>query len=190
MVYAFCSLSDLSPEQYRAVWARLSPRRQEHISRLKKAEDQQRSLACSHLALELSRQLGWQGLLDRAENGCPTLPGSGLYVSLAHSAQLVAAAVSHRPVGIDCEQVRPIRLNLTRLVCTPRELEQLLQGAPLPEGLCRDEAMLDRFFRIWTAKEAYFKKEGTGITDLKRVDTTGLHPIWKQADGYILCIME
>ena len=69
------------------------------------------------------------------------------------------------------EQIRAVRSKLTGKVCTPEEL-RYIQEAPGWGEILTGEAML-RFFRVWTSKEAYFKWTGTGITDLKSVDTLG-----------------
>jgi phosphopantetheinyl transferase len=50
-------------------------------------------------------------------------------------------------------------------------------------------ALLTRFFKIWTAKEAYFKQQGTGITDLKAVHYHDLAPLHFEEDGCMITII-
>ena len=48
---------------------------------------------------------------------------------------------------------------------------------------------MQRFFEIWTAKEAYFKKCGTGITNLKSVNSLTLSRQMHILGDYILHII-
>jgi 4'-phosphopantetheinyl transferase len=110
----------------------------------------------------LARRLGVSPLelaFRRGERGKPALVGSELAFNLSHSGGLALIAVAERgEVGVDLEQVRPLR-----------RLDLLEQGA-----LTRDErgtlmrAGNERtrtrwFLRHWTAKEAVAKAFGAGL---------------------------
>ncbi|MBR4109539.1 MAG: 4'-phosphopantetheinyl transferase superfamily protein [Oscillospiraceae bacterium] len=172
-------------------YERLSPSRKEHIDRLKKPEDKRRSLTGELLVQKLvAEQFSVSGaILHRSANGQPYLTGCELYVSIAHCDEKVACAVSHTPVGMDIEKLRPVNLKLCRHICTAEEKEYLLQGKELEDQPCEDPEVIHRFFRIWTAKEAYFKKLGTGITDLKSVNTLPLQTQLHIIDGYMVQIL-
>jgi len=191
MRWCYCNLSDFTPEEYKKAYACLSPSRKAHIDRFRKQEDRARSLAAELLVQKLLKEMGIKnGVLHRAENGQPRLEGCDLYVSITHCDKLVACAVSHEPVGIDAERIRPMDLNASRHVCVAEEKAYLLgDGAVFGEQPCSDPAVLRRFFEIWTAKEAYFKKQGTGITDLKSVNilTLDRHPFY--VGDYIIQII-
>lgn len=83
-----------------------------------------------------------------------TPTGTGLHVSLATRAGVVALALAHHPVGIDIERVDPA-------------------GEPPFEALHPDERQMLRdllpparplaFARLWSAKEAYVKALGIGF---------------------------
>ncbi|MEU5088328.1 4'-phosphopantetheinyl transferase superfamily protein [Streptomyces sp. NPDC021356] len=92
--------------------------------------------------------------------GRPTVRGleHDLHLSLAHTEELIAVAVSRGgPVGVDAESVtRRASFELLRAhVCTPEEAEVL---AALP-----DAERNARFLRLWTLKEAYTKALGQGM---------------------------
>ncbi|MFE5602983.1 4'-phosphopantetheinyl transferase family protein [Streptomyces coelicoflavus] len=92
--------------------------------------------------------------------GQPTLRGFGgeLWLSLAHTEELIVVAVSRRgPVGVDTESVtRRVSFEaLHEQMCTPREAELL---AALPA-----DRRAARFLRLWTLKEAYTKALGQGM---------------------------
>ena len=85
-----------------------------------------------------------------------------LGVSIAHSQDWVACAVSDAPVGIDIERLRPRSdlLALAAMTNSPARCEEL---ACLP-----DDAQLLRFYQWWTLKEAWLKRQGLGL-DLARM---------------------
>ena len=73
-------------------------------------------------------------------------------------------------------------LNVTRAT---NLLPQIGEKAATVEN----RAVLERFYEVWTAKEAYFKKMGTGITDLKSVDVTSLEKKVIIEDDYLITII-
>ena len=74
-------------------------------------------------------------------------------ISLSHSKNALAVAISDRPVGIDIELISPPRsARFAEWVLTPDELSEL---AALPDG-CRAEFIISR----WTAKESIYKRTG------------------------------
>lgn len=174
MQWLACKTEDFSREDYARAYENLTPSRKEHIDRFRKAEDRRRSLAGELLAQRLLREKFnvTDAVLYRSENGQPALCGCDLFVSIAHCGDMAVCAVSEEPVGIDIERIRPMDLAAARHVCVAEELQYLLEGNPIPEKgtLCEDAVLLRRFYEIWTAKEAYFKKQGTGITNLRSVN--------------------
>lgn len=97
--------------------------------------------------------------LEKAENGAP-IPMDGIYWSLSHKSTYVAAVVSHRPVGIDIERIRPVAEGVQRRTAAPAEWELSPN---------RD---LGLFYRYWTAKEAVLKAVGIGLAGLERCRVT------------------
>lgn len=92
-------------------------------------------------------------------NGKPVIDGPGdLMFNLSHSkgAALIAVA-SGRRVGVDLEQVRPMRdfEALAERFFAPAERDEL-------RALAAEERQA-AFFRAWTRKEAYIKATGEGI---------------------------
>lgn len=192
MHWSCCDTDTFSSQELQKAFAALTPSRKEHIQRLRQPEDQRRSLAAELLARQLLQErYGITGAqLHRRENGRPYLEGCDLFISLAHSAQKVACALSASPVGIDVEQIRPVDLKLCRHVCVEQELAYILaEYRQEQDRQCRDPEVLRRFFEVWTAKEAYFKKQGTGITDLRSVNILQQPRQVHLIDGYVLQIL-
>ncbi len=79
-----------------------------------------------------------------------------LCFSLSHTKGLVAVAVAHgRQVGVDVENIeREAPMEIAKTVFTPAEISAL---RALPAGEQRE-----RFFALWTLKEAYAKARGMG----------------------------
>jgi len=94
-------------------------------------------------------------------------------VSLSHSGGWIAAAASPEGrIGIDIEAEREVSVTLTRRCLAPSELDWLSAAIP-------GQPQRERFFRLWTAKEAYVKATGEGIrSDLRRIaiDHSGGEP--------------
>jgi 4'-phosphopantetheinyl transferase len=97
-----------------------------------------------------------------SERGRPELAGSaadsGMRFNLSHTRGLVACAIAQTcDVGVDVEQVsRKVELlGVAARVFSPLELNELhaLAGA----------AQRERFFQLWTLKEAYVKAIGKGL---------------------------
>lgn len=181
------TITDLPRDALEQVYLHLSPSRKEHIDRLRLEADKTRSLAAQWLLQQLLEETrGIDAVLHRSANGQPYLTGCDLYVSLSHCENMVACAVSEEPVGIDIERIRPVKAGLCRRVCTPEELAYLQAD---PDQLNEDPAALGRFFEIWTGKEAYFKKCGTGITNLRAVNVLSLSRQVHTIDDYVLQII-
>jgi len=124
-------------------------------------------------------------VFERGPHGRPELPRRPLRFSLAHSRGLALAAVAeHADVGADLER-------MDAPLAEPPSAERYFAPA--------ERARLDRltgparlrfFFELWTAKEAYLKATGAGITaGLGELDWTGwtlLRP--SVPDGYAAAI--
>jgi 4'-phosphopantetheinyl transferase len=141
-------------------------------SRLLRAGDRQRTTAAWAVArLVLGAHLGRAPAELRIDRTCATcgaahgkprlLDADGLHVSLSHSADLVAVAVSRAgPVGVDIEQVAPwagADLDEVADLTLSRAERAVLARQP-----AADRALA--FTTYWTRKEAAVKAVGTGLT--------------------------
>lgn len=144
---------------------------QERITGLHRWEDRQDSA------------LGWSVLQDFARDAGTTVrrnsvgrpvAGAGVGVSLSHSGGWIAVATTRSGcVGVDIEAVRPVSPALARRCLADSEL------AWWEEAQDERPRML-RFLRLWTAKEAYLKATGAGLsTDPRgvRIDLSGDRPM-------------
>ncbi|MGA0608985.1 4'-phosphopantetheinyl transferase family protein [Caldimonas sp. KR1-144] len=108
----------------------------------------------------LSAQVGaGEGAIAVEPGGALRVATPGLWVSISHSGEWVAAAVADRPVGVDIEVPRP-----------GRDLSRLAESIGSLSGGSAD------FYTTWTLKEAVMKRWGMGL-DLARMRALGAQPI-------------
>ena len=100
-----------------------------------------------------------------SERGKPFLSQSGasssLQFNISHSEEYALYGFAfNRQIGVDVEYLRPMpdAVNIARRFFSPAELD-LVQNAAPPE-------QHRLFFQLWTAKEAYLKAIGTGLTGM------------------------
>lgn len=93
--------------------------------------------------------------LEKSGSGAP-LPSGGIYWSLSHKNKYVCAVVSNDRIGIDLEEIRPLKEALFHRIADGIEW-----------GLDTGDRLMT-FFRYWTSKEAVLKAEGVGLVGLSR----------------------
>lgn len=85
-------------------------------------------------------------------------PDSALAFNISHTAGLVACAVSLEPeVGVDVEEINDKRgtTDVAQRVFSAEELSEL--------DVLSEAGKVERFFTLWTLKEAYIKARGLGF---------------------------
>ncbi len=100
-----------------------------------------------------------------SEKGKPYLKNGKAHFNISHSKDFFACAVDSKPVGIDIEAKKLIHTQLLRRVCTEDELIFITGQSELPttkDFLSEEEAL--KFLQVWTAKEAYIKYTGKGLS--------------------------
>lgn len=106
-------------------------------------------------------QLHWGGealpLLECSPRGKPLFAGrTDRWLSLSHSGGIALCALSDHPVGVDVEVVRPRRMGLPGYVLSPEELAAF-------DGSWED------FYRLWTLKESWCKREDSPLFPPRKV---------------------
>lgn len=147
----------------------LSPEETARASRFLRAEDRRDySVAHSLLREALSQYRpvcapdAWR--FETNSFGKPSisrnqLPGSPMEFSLSHTRGFVACTVAPARIGIDVEWIdREVEM---------KDIVQHHFSASEAASLSRlpAEEYRDRFFQLWTLKEAFFKALGCGISD-------------------------
>jgi 4'-phosphopantetheinyl transferase len=108
----------------------------------------------SATSLDLIQALNQKPLIRQSQNYLD------LHFSLSHSHEVAILAVSQACIiGVDIEHIRPIS-NVTQIAkrfFATSEYERLKQSS--------NAQQLILFFKIWTAKEAFLKAQGIGISN-------------------------
>ena len=93
------------------------------------------------------------------EYGKPIVVGDdGFHISLSHTRMCVAVCVSELcQVGIDVEKINEAPMDIIKTCFSQNEIDAILRG--------RIEGLNERFYKMWTCKEAYLKQIGCGLVD-------------------------
>ena len=132
----------------------VSAGRRERIARMKNDTAKTASLLSALLVrMAVSEFTGIPAselIFSAHEGGKPYCVGTGCEFSLSHTSGMIVCAVSNEPVGIDTELLRRAPMRVARRF-TDAEREYI-SGSD------------ERFFRVWTRKEAFGKMKGDGLS--------------------------
>lgn len=133
----------------------IDERRRKKADKFKCQADKERCvLAGALLKHVLTRYKAVEDIfIQTDENGKPYVEG-GPEFSLSHAGRWIGLAVSDKPVGLDIEGGRMFS---DRVVSKFASKEQVWY-----EALSEEEKETG-FYRLWTAKEAYGKRDGRGL---------------------------
>lgn len=101
-------------------------------------------------------------IFKKTPKGKPYTESAEVEFSISHSKDIVVCAISDKPVGIDIEKIRKVNLNVAKRLFAPDEQEYIFQ-----------ECTQQRFFEVWTRKEAYVKLLGYGIPYFPKFSVMG-----------------
>lgn len=106
--------------------------------------------------------------LENLPSGKPVAYAKGkeVFVSLSHSEGFSAAAIDKSCLGIDIEVKRSINPDFIKRVLTCEEYD-FVRGNT---GLFALDGESTRFLMLWSAKEAYLKYTGEGLSGFKSAE--------------------
>lgn len=163
-----CDISKLSDEEFLKMYIKSEPTRREKADRLKKHPAKKLSIAAGELTrkaiAEKLNVLPEDIRFRVGENGKPYVVNSDIEFSISHSGTVAVCAISDKPVGIDIERIRDANINVAKRLFAPDEQKYVFEKWSLSK---------QRFFEIWTRKEAYVKMLGKGITYFPEFSTMG-----------------
>jgi 4'-phosphopantetheinyl transferase len=167
----YAETKDLS-KSYSYLKNYISPDEQVRADRFHFEKDRETYITChSILRLVLSKYLNKNPLeitFNSGINQKPAINGDPVFFNIAHSRETFAIAVSGDfYVGIDLElinqdlDIKPI----TKSFFSTKEQQYIFKT---------DKGTKNRFFLLWTRKEALLKALGTGIIDdLRKIEVSG-----------------
>lgn len=139
------------------------------------------SMAGYYLLMKGARELFGIGNLDVSfnENGKPTT--NSFFFSISHSERLVACAFSDKPIGLDIQNIHNIAINDHIPLFTNEDINYI--------NSCKS-GQIDRFFEIFTKKEALVKLYGAKLADCNKLSAENILFILSKEENFIFCIAE
>ena len=195
MIWQCVDIRTFSDSDYALAFSMLDEKKRARVEKLRQKKDKMRTVFADSLARKmLSEALSCppeEIYFSYGEYGKPALENGAYFFNISHSENIVAVAADESPIGIDVEKIRDINPKIAAKFFCADELFYLFGHEPkdvdFEKPLALDARM--RFFELWTAKEAYLKWLGTGMSHIKNADTTKLaferHLL---ADDYLLSI--
>lgn len=187
------NIADLSADEYKSAFYKMSEERQQKCLSYRFDDDKKRCIAADFLVRKMLCES-----LDKNtdeieiytdENGKPYVTES-IYFNLSHSDKYVAAVVADKPVGIDIEKIKSVKSNMLDYFCSEKDKKYILGEE---KSVCEDvpENALERFFEVWTFKEAFLKCTGEGISKKAAViDFEAYEKYQTVFDGFVLCVFS
>ena len=185
MLWILEHVEQLDPAEVLRLLSHVSEPRRARVLSMKNEAAQVRSILAELLLRHALREE--QGLTDlprieTGEKGKPFFPDRpDLQFNLSHCKTAVACALDAAPLGVDVQEVRPLRrsgkgmaLPSSFRVLSASELAWVTEESAPEEQDCR-------FTAVWTCKEAYGKANGEGfVYDLRSTDFLPRAGSWPQ----------
>ncbi|MDA1353640.1 MAG: 4'-phosphopantetheinyl transferase superfamily protein [bacterium] len=139
----------------------LSAERQERLIKIKSDDEKLRVALSEILVREVAKEI--LGISDHdiffatGDGGKPFIVGHpDFHYNVSHSGKFVVCAYGDSPVGVDIQEKRPQDMRVAKRYFSIDEFKQL-------EKIDDDTDQRDRFYELWTKKEAYAKLQGISV---------------------------
>lgn len=135
----------------------------EKISQTKQSEIGRRLLL---RGLQIEYGLSVLPEISFGECGKPFFPAYPfIHFNISHCDKAVACIISNKRVGIDVETINPFDKELAQYICSPQELESVMNHP--------DQALA--FTILWTKKESFCKLTGKGLNTRKEIQELSIN---------------
>ena len=164
-------IRDMNKSEYEKWFALMDEEKQNKVNRFRFDDDKKRTVSGEMLARKAISELCGvpeeKIIFGKTEKGKPFAENIDVHFNISHSGNFVVCAADKKSIGVDIEEIRPVKLSVAKRVYTQDELCYLFGYTPTDDDFNKtpDSQMLIRFFELWTAKEALLKYTGTGIVD-------------------------
>lgn len=163
------NIRDLSDECYIHYYSLMSDEKKRRVDRFRFEDDKKRTVVGEMLARKAISE--WLGTAEErivfeiAEHGKPYTKDLNIEFNISHSADMVVCVVDDNPVGVDIEKIRPVNLNTAKQIFDDAEVHYIFECIPDTADYndYTNDDVLQKFFELWTKKEAYGKMVGHGL---------------------------
>ena len=163
------NIRDLSNEIYIHYYSLMSEEKKCRVDRFRFRDDKKRTVVGEMLARRAISE--WCGVpeesivFETTAHGKPYAKDLNIEFNISHSADMVVCVADANPVGVDIEKIRPLDLNTAKKIFGEEEIRYIFECIPDAEDYNHylNDAVLQRFFELWTKKEAYGKLVGMGL---------------------------
>lgn len=176
--------ADVSPLLNDAIFEaglnKLPEERKQKVLKIRHREDKNLSIGAWLVFTEALKAFpGYNGTetIAKEKNGKPYFKDNeNVHFSLSHSGNIAFCAVSCDRVGVDTQIICDFKEGICRRYFTKNERDFVLKSKEAAERK-------DRFFRIWTLKEAYAKMTGGGLGEFRNFEIKPGNSVELVADG-------
>ena len=196
MEYFIYNIENLTDSEYEKWFSLMTKEKQERVSRYKDTGRRKCSVAGEKLVKNhIGRALNnspenLEILID--DNGKPFIKDCNIHFNISHCKNMILCAFSDKEIGVDIEKIRPRNLGVTKRFFSLKEQEYVFGHTLNEEDFEKfnDPEILERFYRIFTLKEAICKKSGIGIKGLKDSDALPFLDKSFIENGFMISIIE
>lgn len=162
------NVSKMSEAEFQELYYKGDIIRKAKVDRLRKRPAKRLSIAAGELVRKaISKEFNIDAKDIRfrtGKNGKPYVENVEVEFSISHSGDIAVCAISDKPVGIDIERIKDVNINAAKRLFTADEQNYVFEKW----GFAKQ-----RFFEVWTRKEAYVKMLGKGISHFPEFSVMG-----------------
>lgn len=147
---------EMSAEELSEMYALCSRNRQEKSDRIKFDLKRRESIGAGYLLSLLKNKFSIEEEPVLLADGKPVFQNGAVQFSISHSGGAVLLAFGTKPLGVDIEYVKEVKLKIAERFFTGEEYGWIAEQ--------EKERQKDVFCQIWTGKEAVVKAAGGGLT--------------------------
>ena len=173
MEYIIYNIDALTDTEYEKWFFLMTEEKQNKVNNYKSIDRKRASVAGEMLVKEhIGRALNIKPeslVILTHKNGKPYIKDCPVYFNISHCENILLCAFSDEEIGADIEKIKPISLSVLKSFFSEEEQKYVL-GKALSDCISEDyntPEMCERFYRIYTLKEALCKKSGIGIKGLR-----------------------
>ena len=183
---SYCDVSKMSDEQILKLYKASDEARKAKADKIKNEPAKRLSIVAGDLARNAIAEelnISPDDIKFRTKGkGKPYVENQKIEFSISHSGTIVVCAISDTPVGIDIERIGDPNAKVAQKFFTEDERNYVFEKCALSR---------QRFFEIWTRKEAYVKKIGSGVSHFPEFSVMGDTSIVTHiSDKYIVSIAK